>query len=410
MRTGLIFIVVGILAFQATRNQFVWGFFGHRLINRLAVFTLPEAMIEFYKSHLDYITDHSVDPDKRRYAVKTEAICHFIDLDKWIYENHGIPDKDYLKAILKNSAIYLISKDSRTLLFDTIYSKFKGADSLFYCKYWMDSGLITNGGIELQAISKAIKLHNFNFFDGKDWIFPANYFETIVPFIQVDDMIEIVDRFSNHGILPYNLERCYNKLVKAFETENVNAIVRCSAEIGHYIGDAHVPLHTSMNYNGQLTKQHGIHAFWESRIPELFAIESFDFVVGKAKYIGDVRERIWEVILESHQGVSMALEMERKLSVSTPDDEKYCYDTRLNVVVKTQCKAYAKSYMELLDHQVEDRMRESILTLGSIWMTAWYEAGQPDLNALLNKPLNTSEEEQDSFMLSKSGILDREHE
>lgn len=46
-----------------------WGFYGHRRINRMAVFTLPPAMFGFYKRHIDYITDHATDPDSRRYAV-----------------------------------------------------------------------------------------------------------------------------------------------------------------------------------------------------------------------------------------------------------------------------------------------------------------------------------------------------
>ncbi|MGC6428813.1 MAG: hypothetical protein ACON4Y_05945 [Flavobacteriales bacterium] len=46
----------------------------------------------------------------------------------------------------------------------------------------------------------------------------------------------------------------------------------CS-DLGHYIADANVPLHTTINYDGQLTGQKGIHAFWESRLPELFSSE-----------------------------------------------------------------------------------------------------------------------------------------
>lgn len=412
MRIGLICILlfIGFYSVARLKDQVVWGFFGHKLINRLAVFTLPEPMIEFYKAHLDYIVEHSVDPDKRRYAVKTEAICHFIDLDKWIEENHSLPDKDLLKAFIRNNAIYLTSRDSKVLLFDTLFTVSKNTDSLFYSKKMLESGLVVESGIELNDFYQVLKQRDFNFFNGDEWIFPSYYFETIFPWIHVEDQIEIVDHFSVHGILPYNLERCFYRLVKAFQTKNVSAILRGSAELGHYIGDAHVPLHTTMNYNGQLTNQHGIHAFWESRIPELFAVETFDFVVGKAEYISDVRERIWDIIVESHKGVAFVLDMEFKLNSVTPDDEKFCYDTRLNTVIKTQCKEYAKRYMDLLDNQVEERMRESIFALGSFWMTAWYEAGQPDLNALIADSNNLTFDLQDSVIFNKALIIDRDHE
>ena len=40
-------------------------------------------MFGFYKEHIEYITEHAVDPDKRRYAVEGEAPCHYIDLDHY---------------------------------------------------------------------------------------------------------------------------------------------------------------------------------------------------------------------------------------------------------------------------------------------------------------------------------------
>lgn len=64
-------------------SQSDWGFFGHRLINRVAVYTVPSEMMGWYKPYIDYIAEHAVDPDKRRYATKHEAVRHYIDLDHW---------------------------------------------------------------------------------------------------------------------------------------------------------------------------------------------------------------------------------------------------------------------------------------------------------------------------------------
>ena len=65
----------------------VWGFFGHKKINRMAVFTLPPEMIKFYKKNIEYITEHAVDPDKRRYAVEGEAPRHYIDIDHYHHDS-----------------------------------------------------------------------------------------------------------------------------------------------------------------------------------------------------------------------------------------------------------------------------------------------------------------------------------
>jgi hypothetical protein len=40
---------------ESNPHAYSWGFFAHQKINRMAVFTLPDGMIGFYKEHLDYI-------------------------------------------------------------------------------------------------------------------------------------------------------------------------------------------------------------------------------------------------------------------------------------------------------------------------------------------------------------------
>jgi hypothetical protein len=139
-----------------------------------------------------------------------------------------------------------------------------------------------------------------------------------------------------------------------------------------------VPLHTTSNYNGQLTDQLGIHAFWESRIPELFAEDDYDFFVGKARYIADPSAFYWNIVLTSNSFVDSVLLNEKELSRTFPSDQQYCFDERLDNTVRTQCRAYAQAYQNRMNGMVEARMRESIQAIGSAWYTAWIDAGQPD--------------------------------
>ena len=67
-----------------------WGFHAHKMINRYAVFTLPTELFGFYKKNIDYITEHAVDPDKRRYAILEEGPRHFIDIDH--YGSYPFPE------------------------------------------------------------------------------------------------------------------------------------------------------------------------------------------------------------------------------------------------------------------------------------------------------------------------------
>jgi hypothetical protein len=75
------------------------------------------------------------------------------------------------------------------------------------------------------------------------------------------------DSLTVNGIVPWHIQIMLNRLTNAFREKNFSSIMKNSADIGHYIADAHVPLHASSNHNGQLSNQKGIHGFWESRVP-----------------------------------------------------------------------------------------------------------------------------------------------
>ncbi len=282
-----------LIIFIASTFLFAWGFWGHRRINRMAVFTLPPEMIGFYKRNIEYIETHAVDPDKRRNMVADEAPRHYIDIDR--YGDHP---------------------------FDSIP------------KHWND------------AVKK--------------------YGE---------------DTLKAHGIVPWHIQVMLGRLTNAFKDKNVELILKYSADIGHYIADAHVPLHVTKNYNGQLTNQVGIHGFWESRIPELFGDE-YDYIVGRCHYIEKPLDETWEIIKASFAAHDSVLEFERILNNEFASDRKYTFEQRGASTVKAYSKEYSAAYDKMLDGQVERRMRESIIEVGSFWYTAWVNAGSPDLNYL----------------------------
>lgn len=276
-----------------------WGFFAHKQINKLAIFTLPAEIAPFYKKNIRYITEHAVDPDKRRYANDYEAARHYMDVDAF-----------------------------GTYPFDSI---------------------------------------------PKRWIAAEKKYS--------------VDTLNSRGIVPWQIERSYKQLVKAFVDLQPDQILRHSADIGHYIADAHVPLHTTHNYNGQLTNQIGIHAFWESRLPELFT-ENYDFLVGRASYIDDPLRAAWQMVEESFALVDSVLEIEVSLSNRFAKENKYGYESRSGNIERVYSRPYAKAYHEQLNGMVEKQMRKSIRAVGSFWYSAWIDAGQPDLATLMRQRID----------------------
>ncbi len=193
------------------------------------------------------------------------------------------------------------------------------------------------------------------------------------------------DTLQKHGIVPWHINVMKMRLQKAFEANNVDLILKYSADIGHYIGDAHVPLHTTKNYNGQLTGQKGIHGLWESRLVEINA-DDYNYFVGKAKYIDRVLDCAWDAVKASHLALDSVFRFEKELTEEFSTNHKYSYEQRGNAVVSTYSYEFSQAYHNRLDGMVERRMRAAIVTVGSIWFTAWVDAGQPDLSRLQNTP------------------------
>ena len=328
LRVLVIIVLLGSTSVLFTSHEAdAWGFYSHRRINRMAVFTLPPDLFPFYKKHIEFISEHAVDPDKRRYSVVGEAPRHYIDIDHYIEE---------------------------------------GEDPFE--------------------------------------VMPRRWDDAVMKYTE--------DTLMEYGIVPWHIDRMMYRLTRAYIRGDVDRILRYSADLGHYVGDAHVPLHTTENYNGQLTNQKGIHAFWESRIPELFSDE-YDHFVGRAKYIDDPLEAAWNAVKVSHYGVDSVLSFERQLSATWSDDLKYTYEDRGSLNIRTYSKEYSRAYSDMLDGQIERRMNNAILCLGSMWYTAWVNAGQPNLLRYEEKEVSDSlrnvlAEEEEYWRQGR--IKGREHE
>jgi hypothetical protein len=198
------------------------------------------------------------------------------------------------------------------------------------------------------------------------------------------------DTLMAHGIVPWHIEKMTWRLTAAFRDRDPERILKYAAEIGHYIGDAHVPLHCTQNYNGQLTGQHGIHGFWESRIPELLG-EEYDYYTGRGKYISNPLKMAWKIVAESYQAHDSVLLFEKELNNKFPADRKYAYEQKGNMTVKVYSREYTVAYDRMLNSMSERRMRDAIQRVASYWYTAWVNAGQPVLE--LNEILESSDTE-----------------
>lgn len=352
-----------------------WGFFAHRRINRLAVLTLPPQMMVFFKRHIDWIADHAVDPDMRRYATKQEGPRHFIDLDNYGSMPFAQLPRTWPEAMAAYTDLFVVTASN---------------DSLLVCG--REHPLPDSLHEALHALYARYILPQF--YRDETTLSPDSLRRFLGSRIPADARTAFyTDRLSEHGVLPWHLQRMQNQITQAFRRRDAQAVKRYCAEMGHYIGDAHVPLHTTSNYNGQKTNQHGIHGFWESRIPELFADESYDYLIGKPEYIRNYTDHYWNIVLNSHLLVDSVLSIEKLLRGTFPPDRQMCPDVRLGIAVITPCRDFAAAYQTAMRGMVERRMRAAVHAVSSCWYSAWVDAGQPDLRQI-ESGADTEEEKQ----------------
>jgi hypothetical protein len=206
------------------------------------------------------------------------------------------------------------------------------------------------------------------------------------------------DTLMAYGIVPWQIQKMKFQLTQAFVKKDLKQILRISADLGHYIGDANVPLHTTQNYNGQLTNQIGIHGFWESRLPELYS-QNYDLFIGKAQYEENVPKRSWTAVLNAHAALDSVLQFEKKLSAKTPEDKKFTIEERNGITVRNYSRNFSNEFHKMLDNQVERQMKASVKMVSDIWYTSWVDAGQPNLENLPTFTSDKNEELQDKEVM-----------
>ena len=170
------------------------------------------------------------------------------------------------------------------------------------------------------------------------------------------------DFVEKNGTLPWRVEEIYRKLTEAFtlaapySRDNIKFF---ASVIGHYVSDAQVPLHSALNYDGQLTGQWGIHSRWET---ELFVRyrQRLKVTPAPSVKIANPRDFIFESLVASYPHVARVLEAD-KAALQGRD----VYDD-----------AYLEKFLARMQPILERRLADSITGTVSIITSAWIEGGR----------------------------------
>ncbi len=192
------------------------------------------------------------------------------------------------------------------------------------------------------------------------------------------------DSLLKYGDLPYHIIYMKEKLTEAFRKGNKDSILFYATDIGHYIGDANVPLHTSENYDGQLTNQKGLHSLWESFIPEIEIGNYNLYSPHQATYLKQPSIAIWIAIRRAAALVPGMLLKEKEVSKDFTEDKKFRVQVRNGRESKSYTTEFAKAYAAALKNTVNEQLLHSADLVADFWYTSWVDAGKPNLAGITN--------------------------
>ncbi len=179
---------------------------------------------------------------------------------------------------------------------------------------------------------------------------------------QWQDMIDLYGQIimEDNGLVPWVIEWWLTDMTALMEAGNWDEVWQVAAELGHYVGDSHQALHLTLNYNGQLTNNYGIHSRYETQMinPHLEEVVVADSVAG---YWESPIDSIFGYIEEIFPLVDLIMEA---------DDRAYDMDSN-----------YGEDYYSLMWEDLGDTtiwsLNRAAVDLASIWYTAWVNAGSP---------------------------------
>ena len=199
---------------------------------------------------------------------------------------------------------------------------------------------------------------------------PRNYDEAVKKFGK--------ERVDTNGTVPWRIASLTERLSDAMKRKDRKSTIFHIVNLGHYIADAHVPLHSTENYDGKMTNQPGLHARWESQLPERFG-SSYRFAPSNVEYISDPLATAFAIILESYERVDSVLQLDLKAKEGIPESELVTTKQERGRTVYIYSDKYYDRYNSLLKGMVERRTKDSVKRVASYWYTAWVNAGKPDL-------------------------------
>lgn len=167
-------------------------------------------------------------------------------------------------------------------------------------------------------------------------------------------------RVGRTGTLPWQIGAFSLRLTNNLREQKWDQARKDAAVLAYYVADAHDPLNTTQNYDGQLSAQPGLGTRFGVTVIDRYQ----NFILyhpHPAGKISDPTEYAFQVVIESDTWVNSILLADRQSLDDLPAYNDDYYDRFYTAV------------SSLVTHELSAAAND----IGSYWYTAWLNAGRP---------------------------------
>ena len=160
----------------------------------------------------------------------------------------------------------------------------------------------------------------------------------------------------NEGTLPWATVAAYDTLKNCFIRRDWNKAVLIAADLGHYVADAHQPLHITKNYNPG-----GLHSRYETNMINTYQ-NQIQIKGDSVQYIPNIPDFVFSYIYENYIYVDSVINDDAAAKAFNSD---------------TKSSQYYQKLWELTEGFTINLLNQASWNLANLIYTAWKDAGSP---------------------------------
>jgi len=213
-----------------------------------------------------------------------------------------------------------------------------------------------------------------------------NYAEFVSTGAISQSMNEVIAQHSSYfvydnGILPWTTIQTYDSLRECMRRRDWEKSKYFAADLSHYVGDGHMPLHITKNYDGRLTGNDGIHSRYESTMINA-NVNKIIYSGERLEVIGNISQYVFDYIYADNKYVD---------SVLFADDYAKSFSTDIKSTL------YKDALWEKTQYFTKVMFKNASHSLAELIYNAWLEAGKPSLTGTT---ITSEKKNQSEFSIS----------